>query len=314
MVYDLIIIGAGPAGLTAGIYAGRKKMSAVILTKQIGGQSLSYTLENYPGVMGTSGLELVEKTKKQVEKYNVEIKDSAAISGIEKKNGNFSVKTESAPLRQGFAGQGENFETKTIIIATGKIPRKLDVPGAKEFEGKGISFCTICDAPLFSGKSVAVVGGGNSALMSAMDLMPYAEKIYVLQHRERFIGDEILQEKLKNSGKVEFITEAETREIKGDKFVEGLVYEDLKTGEKKELAVGGVFVNIGYIPNTAFAKNLLNLNEKEEIIIDPWTAETSVKGIFAAGDATNIPYKQYIVAAAEGAKAALSAYHYICNC
>ncbi len=304
MLYDLIIIGAGPAGLTAGLYAGRKKINAVILTKQIGGQSLSYSLENYPGIPKIDGVEIIDKMKKQVEDYGVEIKDDAVISAIEKKDGNFSVRTENK----------ENFEAKAIIIATGKIPRKLGVPGAKEFEGKGVSFCTICDAPLFSGKSVAVVGGGNSALMSAMDLIPYAEKIYVLQHRERFIGDEILQEKLKNSGKVEFITEAETREIKGDKFVEGLVYEDLKTGEKKELAVGGVFVNIGYIPNTAFAKNLLNLNEKEEIIIDPWTAETSVKGIFAAGDATNIPYKQYIVAAAEGAKAALSAYHYICNC
>ncbi len=304
MLYDLIIIGAGPAGLSAGLYAGRKKLKTAILTKQIGGQSLSYTIENYPGLMEISGLELVEKTKKQVEKYNIEIKDSTAISAIDKKNGNFSVKTES----------GDSFEAKAIIIASGKIPRELEVPGAREFGGKGVSFCTICDAPLFAGKSVAVIGGGNAALMAAMDLISYAEKIYVLQHRERFIGDEILQEKLKNSGKVEFIADAETKEIKGKNFVEGLVYENLKTGEKKELAVGGVFVNIGYIPNTAFVKNFLKLNEKKEIIIDPWTGETSVKGIFAAGDATKIPFKQYIIAAGEGAKAALSAYHYICNC
>ncbi|MFH0803634.1 MAG: FAD-dependent oxidoreductase [Candidatus Tagabacteria bacterium] len=304
MIYDLIIIGAGPAGLTAGIYAGRKKLKTAILTKQIGGQSLSYTIENYPGLMEISGLELVEKTKKQVEKYDMEIKESAEISAIDKKNGNFSVKTE----------RGDSFEAKAIIIASGKMPKKIKVPGAREFEGKGVSFCTICDAPLFAGKSVAVIGGGNAALMAAMDLIPYAEKIYVLQHRERFIGDEILQEKLKNSGKVEFITDAETREIKGKNFVDKIIYEDLKTGEKKELAVGGVFVNIGYIPNTSFVKNFLKLNEKEEIIIDPWTGETSIKGIFAAGDATNIPYKQYVVAAAEGAKAALSAYYYICNC
>lgn len=304
MLYDLIIIGAGPAGLTAGIYAGRKKLKTAILTKQIGGQSLSYTIENYPGLMEISGLELVGKTKKQVEKYDIEIKDSAAISAIDKKNGNFSVKTE----------KGDSFETKAIIIASGKMPKKIKVPGAREFEGKGMSFCTICDAPLFAGKEVAVIGGGNAALMSAMDLIPYAEKIYILQHRQRFIGDEILQEKLKKSGKVEFITNAEILEIKGKKFVEGLIYEDLRTGEKKELAVGGAFVNIGYIPNTAFVKNFLKLNEKEEIIIDPWTGETSINGIFAAGDATNIPFKQYIIAAGEGAKAALSAYHYICNC
>ncbi len=304
MIYDLIIIGAGPAGLTAGIYAGRKKLKTAILTKQIGGQSLSYTIENYPGLMEISGLELVEKTKKQVEKYDMEIKESAEISAIDKKNGNFSVKTE----------KGDSFEAKAIVIASGKMPKKINVPGAEEFEGKGVSFCTICDAPLFAGKSVAVIGGGNAALMAAMDLIPYAEKIYILQHRQMFIGDEILQEKLKKSGKVEFFVDAETKEIKGKNFVEGLIYENLKTGEKKELAVGGVFENIGYVPNTAFVKNFLKLNEKEEIIIDPWTGETSIKGIFAAGDATNIPFKQYIIAAGEGAKAALSAYYYICNC
>lgn len=303
MVYDLIIIGAGPAGLTAGIYAGRKKINAIILTEKIGGQALAYTIENYPGAPKISGLELVNKAKKQVEEYGVAIKEGIIITAIKKKDGGFLVETENG-----------SFEAKAIIIATGKIPRKLNVPGAKEFEGKGVSFCTICDAPLFSGKSVAIVGGGNAALMSAMDLTPYAEKIYVLQHRERFIGDEILQEKLRKSQKVELITNAETSEIKGKEFVEKIIYEDLASGEKKELAVGGVFVNIGYIPNTSFVKNFLKLNEQSEIIIDPWTNETSVKGIFAAGDATNIPYKQYIVASGEGAKAALSAYHYICNC
>ncbi len=188
------------------------------------------------------------------------------------------------------------------------------MPGAKEFEGRGVSFCTTCDAPLFSGKSVAVVGGGNAALMSAVDLLPYAEKIYVLQHRERFIGDEIIQEKLRKSQKAELIANAETLEIKGKKFVEKIIYEDLVSKKKKELAVGGIFVNIGHIPNTSFVKNFLDLNENGEIIIGPWTTETSIKGIFAAGDVTNIPYKQYIIASGEGAKAALSAYHYICNC
>lgn len=304
MVYDLIIVGAGPAGLTAGIYAGRKKIKAIILTDKIGGQALAYAIENYPGVPKIDGFKLIEKTKEQVKGYGVEIKEGAGIAAVEKRNGDFLVKTEN----------GDSFEAKAVIIAAGKIPKKLNVPGAKEFEGKGVSFCTICDAPLFKGKSVVVIGGGNAALMSAMDLTPYAEKIYVLQHRERFIGEEILQEKLRKLEKVELITNAETREIKGEKLVEKIIYENLKTGEKKELAVSGIFVNVGYIPNTSFVKNFLKLNEWSEIIIDPWTNEASVKGIYAAGDATNIPYKQYIIAAGEGAKAALSAYHYICNC
>lgn len=303
MIYDLVILGSGPAGLTAGLYAGRKKINAIILTKQIGGQSLSYDIENYPGLPKIGGTELIDKTRKQVEKYGIAIKDGMAISSVEKKNRNFLIKTENS-----------SFEAKAIIIATGKIPKKLNVPGAKEFEGRGVSFCTTCDAPLFSGKSVAVVGGGNAALMSAVDLLPYAEKIYVLQHRERFIGDEIIQEKLRKSGKVELIVNAETSEIKGKKFVEKIIYEDLVSKKEKELVVGGVFINIGHIPNTAFVKNFLDLNENGEIIIGPWTTETSVKGIFAAGDATNIPFKQYIIASGEGAKAALSAYHYICNC
>jgi alkyl hydroperoxide reductase subunit F len=316
MIYDLIIVGGGPAGLTAGIYAGRKKINAIILTDKIGGESLGYTLENYPGIPSINGLELVNKIREQVEKSGVAIKDSTAIAAVEKKNGNFLVKNES----------GESFEGKAVIVAAGTIPRKLNVPGAKEFEGKGVSFCTVCDAPLFAEKSVAVVGGGNAALIAAMDLLHYAKKIYVLQHRQRFIGDEIMQEKLRKSGKAELIVNAETTEIKGEKpapnrtegsglgFVGGLVYKDLKTKEKKELAVEGVFVNIGSIPNTSFVKNFLKLNEWSEIIVDSQTMETSVKGIFAAGDITSVPYKQYIIAAGEGAKAALSAYHYICNC
>ncbi len=304
MVYDLIILGAGPAGLTAGLYAGRKKINAIILTEKIGGQSLGYTIENYPGLMGIAGAELIDKTKKQVEKYGISIKDGAAIAAIERKNGNFLIKTEN----------GDSFETKAVIVATGKMPKKLDIAGAKEFEGRGVSFCTTCDAPLFSGKSVAVIGGGNAALMSAMDLLPYAEKIYVLQHRERFAGDEIIQERLRKSQKAELIVNAEISEIKGKKFVEKIIYEDLFSKNKKELEVGGVFVNIGHIPNTAFVKNFLKLNEKGEIIIESETTETSVRGIFAAGDVANIPYKQYIIASGEGAKAVLSAYHYICNC
>lgn len=302
MVYDIIIIGSGAAGLTSAIYAARKKLNTLILAKEVGGHSLSAaSIENYPGFLNISGQELARKIEEQVAKYGVEIKGGVVVSGIEKKGGDFLIKTE----------EGEIYESKTIIIASGRIPKRLGVPGEKEFENRGISFCSICDAPLYAGKKVAVIGGGNAALMSAIDLLPYAEKIYVLQHRQRFIGDEILQEKLKKSGKAELIVSAETLEIKGEKFVEKIIYEDLLSKKKKELAIGGVFVNIGYLPNTSFAKDFLDLNEYEEIIINPRTTETSVKGIFAAGDVAGIPYKQYIIAAAEGAKAALSAYKYL---
>jgi alkyl hydroperoxide reductase subunit F len=305
MLYDLIIIGAGPAGLTAAIYASRKKMNTLILTEQIGNQSsAAYEIENFPGFLKIKGAELNEKMREQVAKYGVPIKEGMAISGIKKKGGNFLIKLKG----------GENFETKTVIIASGRKPKKLELPGAKEFEAKGVSFCTVCDAPIFAGKDVAIIGGGNAAMASARDLVHYASRIYILQHREKFTADEINIEKLKNTGKVHFLVNAEAREIKGKQFVEGIVYENLTTGEKKELKVGGVFINIGQIPNTDFVKGFLKLSEKGEIIIDGRTNETSVPGIFAAGDVSDGLYKQCVVAAAEGAKAALSAYHYICNC
>lgn len=302
MVYDSIIIGSGMAGLTAAVYAGRKKMNTLVLTKEIGEPFLAgYTVENYPGLPEISGGELMEKIKEQALKFGVLIKEECVISSIEKKNGTFLVRTI----------KGDNFETKTVIIAAGRMPKKLDVPGAKEFENRGVSFCTICDAPLFAGRDVAVIGGGNAALTSALDLISYANKVYVLQHREKFKGDELLQERLKKSGKVELINNAETCEIKGGKFVESLFYEDLITGEKKELAVGGIFISIGQIPNSNFAEGFLGLNERGEIVVDCRTAQSTVSGVFAAGDVADLPFKQYIIAAGEGAKAALSAHEYL---
>ncbi len=302
MVYDSIIIGSGPAGLTAGIYAGRKKMDVLILTKKIGGEaSMAYTIENFPGLPKITGAELIAKMREAAERCGAAVKEGEIISKIEKRKDNFLIKTE----------KGDFFEAKTIIIASGRMPKKLDVPGAKEFESRGLSFCTICDAPIFAGKDVAVVGGGNAALNSALDLLPYANKIYLLQHREKFIADEATMEKLRAAAKVVFLTNAETREIKGKKFVEGLVYEDLLSKTEKELAIQGVFISIGQTPSADFVKDFLKLNEKGEIITDCATNSTSVAGIFAAGDATNAKYRQYIIASAEGAKAALSAHEYL---
>lgn len=301
MTYDLIILGSGSAGLTAAIYAARKKMNTLVLAKQIGGQSLiASEIENFPGFLEISGAELNKKIREQVKKYGVPIKDGVTIEVIEKKDGIFSVNTDSGV-----------FESRAVIVASGKTYKKLDVPGAKKFEGRGVSFCTICDAPLYADKNTAVIGGGNTALRSAVDLLAYSPKIYILQHRDKFIGDEIMVEKLKAAGKVELLTNAEALEIKGNKFVEGLVYENTVTREKKELAVGGIFVNIGHTPNSEFLRGFLALSRAGEVIVDPRTGQTSVEGVFAAGDVTDQPYKQCIIAAAAGAKAALSAHEYL---
>lgn len=303
MVYDLIIIGSDAAGLTAGLYAGRKKLNTVILTKKLGGQSL-YTdrIENFPGFLTIAGAELVSKIKEQVDKFGVAIEEGKEVIGFAKDGQFFIIKTSE-----------DAYRAKAIIVATGSHWRSLGVPGEKEYMGKGVSICAICDAPFYKDKDVAVVGGGNSAFESAQDLLDYANKIYLLQHRDKFIGDKSVQTVLEKSGKVEFITNAETREIVGAKTVESLVYEDLLSQQKKELKVDGVFVNIGLIPNSAFAENFLKLNERKEIVIDPKTNSTSVEGVFAAGDVTDIKYKQFVVAAAEGAKAALSAFKYLRN-
>ncbi len=303
MIYDVVIIGGASAGLTAGIYAARKKLNAIILAKQIGGQSLlAERIENFPGIESISGKELVDNMRKQVEKYGVAVKDDAEVESIEKKGEEFEVR-----LRDFEVG----LRARAIIIATGKSYRRLDIPGVKEFENKGVSFCTTCDAPFFEGKNVAVIGGGNSAFNAALDLVKYANKIYVLARGPKIKGDELLQEKAKQSGKVEFLVNAELKEIKGSAFVEKIIYKDKETGKEKELEVAGVFINIGWMPATNFLEGFINLNNAGEIIIDSKTNETSVPGIFAAGDATDVKYKQCVIAAGEGAKAALSAADYL---
>ena len=309
MVYDLVIIGGATSGLTAGIYAARKKLNAVILTKEIGGQTLqTESIENFPGFEKISGPELIDKMKEQVQKYGLPIKSGMEVKSISKIGDIFEISTNMP----------DEIKAKSVIIATGKNPRRLNVPGEKEFENKGVVYCSTCDAPLFGDKTVVVVGGGNSGLNSAFDLLKYAVKIFVLESDAKIRGDEFLQEKLKASGKVEFITNADIKEIKGTNFVEKIVYLDKKmglpadeAGEEKTLNAQGIFVNVGWSPSSAFVKGFLETNEYGEIIIDPKTNETSVKGAFASGDVTDVKYKQCVIAAGEGAKAALSAYDYL---
>lgn len=310
-MYDLIIIGGASAGLTSAIYAARKKLNTIILTERVGGQSLlTDNIENYPGFKIISGSEFIQKIKEQVENLKVEIKEGVSVKEVAKKKDIFEVRTQD--------DEG-NFRARAVIIASGKHPRPLGVPGEEELTGKGVSYCSICDAPMFSGKDVAVIGGGNAGLESAMDLVNYAKKIYILEFASKILGDEKTQEKLKESGKAEFIVDAETKEIKGNRSaasgakggVAGIVYEDRKNKKQKELKVQGVFVNVGQIPSSDFVRGLVNINSQNEIIIDPKTNQTSVEGLFAAGDVTDVVYKQLVIAAAEGAKAALAAYKYL---
>ena len=302
MTYDLVIIGGATSGLTAGIYAARKKLNAVILTKEIGGQTLQTgSIENFPGFEKISGPELIDKIKEQVLKYGLPIKSGTEVKSISKTGGVFEISTNA----------NDKITAKSVIIATGKNPRRLNAPGEKEFENKGVVYCSTCDAPLFGGKIVVVAGGGNSGLNSAFDLLKYANNIFVLEVSDKIIGDEFLQEKLKASGKVEFMTGAEIKAIKGSSFMEEIVYLDKKTGEEKTLKAQGIFVNVGWSPSSAFVKGFLETNEYDEIITDPKTSETSVKGVFASGDVTDVKYKQCVIAAGEGAKAALSAYDYL---
>lgn len=296
---DLIILGAGPAGLTASIYAARKMLDFLVLTRDIGGQAMwSVKVENYLGYTPISGLELVQKFEEHVKQFDIELKHDPAVR-VTPVDRHFVVETES----------GQKYESRAVIVATGKSPRYLNVPGEKELIGRGVAFCATCDAPLFSGMDVAVVGGGNAALDAAMQLSDIASRVYVISI-EDWTGDPVTQKKLARKSNVKAVKYHETVEIIGKDFVEGIRVKDRNTGEEKVLEVRGVFVEIGSIPNSGVVKDVCELNPAGEIMINCY-CETSHPGIFAAGDVSSIPDKQIIIAAGEGAKASLRAYEYI---
>jgi thioredoxin-disulfide reductase len=304
-MYDLIIIGAGPAGLSAAIYSVRKNLKTLILTEDLGGQiTEAHLVENYLGIPEISGTDLIEKFRTHAKKFNIEIKEGVEIKEIKQQNSvSFIITTD-----QGI------FSSKTIIATTGKAYRELNVPGAKEFKGKGITYCATCDAPLFKNKTVAVIGAGDAGQDAVWQLTQYASKVYLLNKYPEMKGSNIqMQEKIKSNEKVEVFNNCEPLEVKGEKFVKSLVFKHNGLGEIKEVAVNGIFVEIGSVPASDFLNGLVKINEKEEIIIDHTTNATSQPGIFAAGDVTDVPYKQMIVAAGEGAKAALSVYNYLKN-
>ena len=299
-MYDLFVLGGGPAGMTAAVYAARKHVHALLLSSDLGGQ-LNWTLgiENYMGYQLVTGFELMEKFRTQVEQFPIDMETGQTLAHLSKIEGGFEVATES----------GKTYQAKAAIIATGKRPRPLGVPGEELLIGRGVSYCAVCDGPFFKGLKVAVIGGGNSALEAVLDLVKIADHIFLIAHAD-LTGDQVLINKVKDAPNATILLGHETLEIKGKDLVSGISVKDMKTSEKKNLTVDGVFVEIGLMPNSGFARNVVTLNERNEIRVN-CSCETGVPGLYAAGDVTDIPEKQIVVAAGEGAKAALQAHRYL---
>ena len=299
-MYDLIIIGGGPAGLTASVYAARKKLIALLISKDLGGQvNWTGAIENYMGYQFVDGPELMKKFEEQVKQFPIEIKLGESVTGVKTIENGFNVTT----------ADGKSYQSRALIIASGKRPRGLNVPGEDKFIGRGLSYCAICDGPLFSDMNVAVAGGGNSAVEAVIDLLKIASHIYLISATE-LTADPLLIDRIRNSDKVTPLIEHNVLEISGNKFVEGLKVRDSITGEVKEFKVSAVFVEVGLTPNSDFAREVAQFNDCNEIVVN-CENEVKIPGLFAAGDVTSVPEKQIVIAAGEGAKAALSANRYL---
>lgn len=296
--FDLVVVGGGPAGLTAAIYASRRALKTLLISMDIGGQmSLTNSIENYPGYEEIAGPILAQQMLAQAQKSGAELILSE-VNKVEKKDELFYLQT----------ADGQTIKSRAVIMAFGLTPRNLNVPGEKEFSGRGVAYCATCDGPLYKGKTVAVVGGGNSAMDAAEYLSKIVARVYILVRQAQFRGEEILKQRINSDPKIEVIFEAVTKEIKGGTKIESLVYE--QKGESKEIKVDGVFVEIGHVAKTDWVKDLLGLTELREIVVNA-DCETNIPGVLAAGDITQIPYKQVVISAGEGAKAALQAYKYL---
>ena len=299
-MYDLMIIGGGPAGLAAGVYAARKQLKTLLLSGDTGGQiNTTLGIENYLGYQFIEGPELINKFLTQVEQFPIDQKIGDKTRQLKKIKNGFEAITEDSG----------KYQSKTVVFATGKKPRKLNVPGETELTGRGVSYCAICDGPVFAGQRVAVVGGGNSALEAVLDLLKIAEHVNLISLTP-LTGDLVLSNQLKDAKNLTIFLEHEPIEIKGQGLVESIRVKDIKSEEEKELAVGGVFIEIGLVPNSDAVQGLVKLNKWGEVTVTPRN-ETSVPGLFAAGDVTDVPEKQIIIAAGEGAKAALQAHRYL---
>jgi alkyl hydroperoxide reductase subunit F len=294
-MYDLIIIGGGPAGIAAGVYASRKQLKTLFIAKEWGGQSIvSPDIQNWIGTPHISGDALAKSLEAHLKEYAgdiVTIQANTVVTKVTKDGDTFTVTMDN----------GETAESKAVLVASGSKRRTLQAPGADTFEHKGLTYCASCDGPLFAGQDVVVIGGGNAGFETAAQLLAYTKSVTLLHHSDAFRADPVTVDKVLSNPKMKAFTKAKTIEVKGDKFVTGIVYE--KDGEQVELAVGGIFVEIGLMPSTDIVDGLVELDDYKRIKIDPWTGATSVPGIWAAGDCTNVKYHQNNITAGDGVKA-----------
>lgn len=296
-MYDLIIIGGGPAGSAAAVYAARKRLKTALITSEFGGQSVvSEDIQNWIGTVSISGSDLAENLKKHVLAYAsdiVDVKEGEKVISLKKDGAEFIVVTDG----------GHEHKTKTVLIVTGSKRRKLAAPGAEQFENKGITYCASCDGPLFSGKDVVVIGGGNAGFETAAQLLAYAKSVTLLNRTNDFRADPVTVEKVRSHPNIKIIMNAALSEIKGENFVKMLTYKINDEGEALELPTEGIFVEIGLVPATDFAKDVVELNKYGMVVIDPRTQATSTMGIWAAGDCTDVLYHQNNIAAGDAVRA-----------
>ncbi|BEP17342.1 FAD-dependent oxidoreductase [Pyrofollis japonicus] len=301
--HEAIIIGAGMAGLTAALYLARQGVDVLVISADLGGQLMQATvIENYPGIEAVKGVDLAQRVEKQARTFGAKFRYGEVITKIDRlEDGTFLLESN----------RGKRYQAETVILAIGKLPKRMGIPGEDEYDGRGISYCTICDGPLYAGKRTVVVGVGDQGLEAVALLAGLAKKVYYVTPT-RLFGDPDLVARVKAAPVVEILENHEPVRVEGDGMrVTTLVVRDKKTGEEKRLEVDGVFVELGYVAKTDFVKHLVDLNENGEIMVDCTTQATKTPGLFAAGDVTQIPFKQAVISAGDGAKAALSAFNYL---
>jgi len=299
--FDVLVVGGGPAGAAAAIYAARKGIRTGVVAERFGGQVMdTMAIENFISVKYTEGPKLVASLEEHVKEYEVDVMNLQRVAGVVPGENLHEVRMEN----------GASLKAKTVIVATGARWREMNVPGEKEFRGKGVAYCPHCDGPLFKGKRVAVIGGGNSGVEAAIDLAGVVAHVTLLEFADDLRADAVLQKKLYSLPNVTVIKSAQTTRVTGTEKVDGLVYKDLNTNAEHRVELEGIFVQIGLLPNTDFLKGTVELSRFGEVIVDA-KGQTSVPGIFSAGDCTTVPYKQIIIAMGEGAKASLSAFDHL---